>query len=91
MRHLTLMDDGDSFESESPYTQDILDEFSEYEAFWRAHIVPLTYRATQTPRNKFVRPNPSKSLNRLVDSNYAVFYHLTFCQIWRHKSARADR
>lgn len=52
-----------------------------FEPFWRAHIVPLSFRALE-PENYFIRPQLKKQFVELADSSYGVFMHLVGALRW---------
>jgi hypothetical protein len=75
----TLAKDGDS--RERRWANEIRADFGSYERFWRAHLVPLTFRKEE-PENYYFRPSVSKHLLDLADAAYATFFHLTECHAW---------
>jgi hypothetical protein len=81
----TLAKDGDS--RERRWANEIRADFGSYEAFWLAHVVPLTFRI-KDPKNPYIRPSVSKHLLDLADAAYATFFHLTECHAWAHRMKR---
>ena len=77
-----LQKDGDSFERK--WAGEIVPLFPEYEYFWDAHIVPLTFRDApdEANRSHFLRPSLKGHFIDYADVSYATFFHLAHCWHW---------
>ncbi len=83
-KYVRLEDSGDSFERY--WSKRIVALIPEYEEFWNAHIIPLSFRNAPEPvRSKFIRPTQDGMYVDFADASYAAFYHLAFCHYWLDK------
>jgi hypothetical protein len=75
---------GDAIERK--WAKAVAANFGNYEPFWIAHVVPITWRMVDT-RCLYVRSSAPKPLKKLATYNYGVFLHLAGC----HEELEAAR
>jgi hypothetical protein len=79
MSTYSLARDGDG--RESRWAPTLTKGCPSYEAFWKTHIVPLTFRIYR-PENNLVRPEIAGHLVDLADGSYSSMFHLTQCHLY---------
>lgn len=84
----SLARDGDYRERE--WAAVLATGFPAYEAFWKVHIVPLTFRIYASDNN-LVRPGLVPILVDLADGSYASMFHVTQCHHYAGTTSRARR
>ena len=69
---VTLKNDGDSLEMRGATEHGLDSSFSNFEIFWRYHVVPATNR----PANIEFRPNVSTAVSKVATLNHSLFIDL---------------
>jgi hypothetical protein len=75
-----LSSHGDTLEKRS--ARFLSEQAPSYETFWRAHVVPLTFRVIYEDL-PYVRPTLGSNVMALANTSYAVMHHLVWSQHYR--------